>query len=289
MARKAPVSVCDIDSMLRYTITMFGISTSLAQALGLGRVLLGWGVVAVAMLGALYFFWRKAREEHIDLVSAFDGIGWSVILGIISARIGYIVLHFEQFGFNVVRWVALDGYPGLWWILGILVAFGTFYRWSKQHKQDVWEVWDFYSIFVAWYLGWYWLSRFIFGVAAGRSTQLPWGIVFPQRVEPAHPVQLYAAVVYLALFAYLWWVEPKYRFFIWYRTKKRTAKTGYLFSFFLMTVGLLGFALSFVQYPFFLLWDIDINQILSLVLFFAGGVVLYSRSGRTFFTRSKVK
>ncbi|MCD8485079.1 prolipoprotein diacylglyceryl transferase [Candidatus Woesebacteria bacterium] len=267
---------------------MFGISASLAQALGWGRVLLGWSAVLIAIIGGLYFFWRKAREEHFELMEAFDGIVWSAILGIFSARIGYIVLHFDQFGWRVLRWMALDGYPGLWGILGLAVAFGVLYRWAKQQKQDLWEVWDFYSILLAWYMGWYWLSRFFFGAAAGRPTSLPWGIVFPQRVEPAHPVQIYAAVVYIALFAYLWWVEPKYRFFLWYRSKKRTAKTGYLFSFFVIVSGLLGFGLSFVQYPFWLVWDVDINQLLSVLLFFVGGVLLYIRSGRTFFmTKSK--
>lgn len=262
---------------------MFGVSATLAQALGFGRVIVAWVCLITAVLGGLYFFWRKTKEEHFELMSAFDGVVWAAVLGMVSARLGYIFLHFDQFGWHILRWIALDGYPGLWWILGLGVAFGYMYRWSQNHKQDFWEVWDFYGLLLAWYLGWYWLSRFFFGVAAGRPTSLPWGIVFPQRVEPAHPVQLYAAAAYLCLFAYLWWVEPKYRFFLWYRSKKRTAKTGYLFSFFLMATGLLGFGMSFVQYPFWLLWDIDINQILSVLLFFAGGVILYIRSGRTFF------
>ncbi len=267
---------------------MFGVSATLAQALGFGRLSLAWLSVCIAVVGGLYFFWRKAREEHFELMTAFDGILWSAVFGIVSARLGYIFLHFDQFGWDVFRWISLDGYPGLWWILGLVVAFGYLYHWSQKEKQDVWEVWDFYGLFLSWYLGWYWLSRFFFGVAAGRPTDLPWGILFPQRVEPAHPVQLYATVAYVCLFAYLWWVEPKYRFFLWYRSKKRTAKTGYLFSFFVLATGLLGFGLSFVQYPFWLLWDIDLNQILSVLLFFAGGVILYIRSGRTFFlTKSK--
>jgi len=222
---------------------MFGVSTTLAQALGVTRVVLGWSSVLIAVVGGLYFFWKKTREEHIESMEAFDGVAWSIILGMVSARLGYIVLHFEQFGWNLSRWLAFDGYPGLWWILGLSVAFGYLYRWSQNHKQDIWEVWDFYSLFLAWYLAWYWVSRFFFGVAAGRPTSVPWGILFPQRVEPAHPVQIYAAVIYFCLFAYLWWVEPRYRFFLWYRSKKRTAKTGYLFSFFVLVTGLLGFLL----------------------------------------------
>lgn len=216
-------------------------------------------------------------------MESFDAVVVATVLGILSSRLSYILLHLNEFGWNWPAWISLDGYPGLWAWTGLLVAAAYLYRWASNNKLDSWEMWDFLSILASWYFGWYWLSRFFFGAAGGSTTTLPWGVVFPHRVEPAHPVQLYATVIYLLLFAYLWWVEPRYRFFLWYRSKKRTARTGFLFSVFLMGSGLLGFLLGFFQYPFFLIWDFDLNQIVSLTLFFLGALTLYIRSGRTFF------
>ena len=153
--------------------------------------------------------------------------------------------------------------------------------------REIFEVWDYYTLIVTWFLGWYWLSRLALGAAAVLSISWPVGVLFPQRVEPAHPVQLYAAVVYLFLFRYLWWAEPRYRFFLWYRSKKRTAKTGFLTAVFMIVIGILGVVLGFIQYPFLMVLDLDINQLFYAVLFLAGCVVLYVRSGQSFFVKKE--
>lgn len=250
-----------------------------------GRTGLGWFLLAVGAVGGLYFFWRKADAEHFDLWSALDAVFLAAIGGVIGARLGYVLLHPLEFGLSLVKMVNVITYPGLWPATGLAVAFYALYRFANQTKLDVWEVWDFLAIAIAWYFGWHWLSRFVVGAAAGTSTNLPWGMLFPNRLEPAHPVQLYAAAAYFALFAYLSWAEPRYRFFFWYRSKKRTAKPGFLFSAFLIGYGLLQFGLSFVQPTFFLLLGFELNQILGVLIFLSGCGLLYLRSGRSIFAR----
>lgn len=246
---------------------------------------LAWVCLAIALFVGLFFFWRKANEEHFDLWSAFDAVFISAAVGVVVSRIGYIVFHPAEFGLSVLAWVNVLGYPGLWAPAGIVASVWLLHRWAQSQKLDSWEVWDFFAIFLSWFFAWYWVSRFMLGAAGGRPTELPWGIVFPSRLEAAHPVQLYAALGFFVLFAYLWWAEPRYRFFMWYRSKKRTAKTGFLTAVFTIMWGLLGFGLSFVQYSFFLVWDIDVNQVVSALLFFLGCGLLYVRSGRTFFAK----
>lgn len=260
---------------------MFGGVTTIA--LTWARLSASWLCLVIAVVGGLYFFWKKAQEEHFDLIPAFDAISVASFFGVVASRLSYVFLHPDQFGFQPAGWVNFFAFPGLWAPAGLVVFFWIMARWANTSKLEAWEVWDVSSIFLAWYFGWYWVSRFLLGAAAGTPTNLPWGIVFPLRVEAAHPVQLYGAAFFFALFLFLWWAEPKYRFFLWYRSKKRTAKSGFLFAFFVMIFGLQGFVLSFTQYPFLLIWDIDLNQIISALLFFLGCGLLYVRSGRTFF------
>jgi phosphatidylglycerol:prolipoprotein diacylglycerol transferase len=251
-----------------------------------GRAGLGWVFLGVGALGSLYFFWRKAEVEHYDLGAAFDALLVAALSGVAGARLGYILLHPLEFGASPLKLLNIISYPGLWPATGFLAAFYALYRFANQNKLDWWEVWDFFVIALTWYLGWHWLSRLAVGAAAGTSTGLPWGMMFPNRLEPAHPVQLYAAAAFLILFAYLNWAETRYRFFFWYRSKKRTAKPGFLVSGFLIGWGLLQFALSFVQPTFFLLpGGFELNQVLGFLIFLSGCALLYLRSGRSIFSR----
>lgn len=251
------------------------------------RLGLSWLCLGIAIVVGLFFFWKKAKDEHFELIDSFDSLGVATVWGVVASRVAFVLLQADQFSFQPLTWVNFLAYPGMWSPVGLLVFFAILWRRADLLKQDRWEIWDFSSILVAWYFAWHWLSLFFVGAAAGTPTQLPWGVVFPLRVEAAHPVQLYAAVGFLLGFTLLWWVEPRYRFFFWYRSKKRTAKTGFLFSVLLIIIGLQGLLISPFQYPFLLLWDIDLNQIVSAVVFLVGLVVLYTRSGRTLLFSSR--
>lgn len=240
-----------------------------------------WAFALFGFLSGHYLFWRKSEEEHLNTWQLTDAWLRAIVVGIVAARIGAIALHLDQFGLDLWRWINIVQYPGLWGPVGIAAGGYVLVRAARSLKTDVMQVTDFACIAAAWFLAWWWLSRFAIGVGAGRATSLPWGMVMAERLEPAHPLPLYAFPVFLFLTWYLWWAEPRYRFFFWYRSKKRTAKTGYLTGVFLIVVGLLGFLLSFVQYPLALFMDIDINQGIHGLIFLLGCGLVYVRSGRS--------
>ncbi len=243
--------------------------------------------VFIGLIGSGYFFWKKAKEEHFDLWDVFDGLILSGLAAFVASRLAYIVVRGEWEMLIPRNFIQFWNYPGLWAPAGLIVAF-VFMGWSaRKMKRDMFEIWDFYALVLSWFLSWYWFSRLVIGAAAGVSTQLPIGILFPQRVEPAHPIQLYAGLGFLLLFRYLWWAEPKYRFFLWYRSKKRTAKSGFLLSVFLIITGFMGVLLGFVDYPFLRIFDFDINQLFHAILFLSGCVLLYVRSGQLFFVKKE--
>jgi len=243
--------------------------------------------ISIGLFGAGYYFWRKTNEEHFNLLVTFDGLLYSIAGALVAGRLSYILMRWEWATFSIDKFFNIWQYPGLWTPAGLVAAYAVMAWSARRQKREPFEIWDYYTLALTWFLGWYWLSRLAVGAAAGISTTWPIGVLFPQRVEPAHPVQLYAAVVLLLLFKYLWWAEPRYRFFLWYRSRKRTAKSGYLFAIFLIVFGLAGLLLSFVQYPFLMVLDLDINQIFHVVLFVAGCVVLYIRSGQSFFVKKE--
>jgi prolipoprotein diacylglyceryltransferase len=239
------------------------------------------GLLLIGMMGAWYWFWRKGNEEHFSEWVVSDALLVSALAGIVGARLGYIIFHWSDIGFSLWHWIDIIHYPGLWFTSGLVVALAAISRFALKHKLDVWEVWDFLALAMSWFFGWWWLSRFVVGGGAGLATKLPWGIIFPQRVEPAHPLALYAAPFYFLLWRYLVWAEPRYRFFLWYRSKKRTARTGFLLAIFLIVSSALQFGLGWLQPPFLVVRHIDVNQVIQGLIFCLGCGLLYVRSGRT--------
>lgn len=239
-------------------------------------------LIVLSVLGGLKAFWQKARSEHYDLWFYFDGLFYAAVIGFLAARLSYALMHFTRFWSNPAAIIKIWSYPGLWAPAGLVASAGVMIWVARQQKRDVFETLDFFSILMSWFLGFYWLSRFAVGAAAGVSTSLPIGLMFPQRVEPAHPIQIYAAATYLLLHRYLLWAEPRFRFFLWYRSKKRTAKSGYLTAVFMIITGLLGVLLGFIRYPFILVLDFEINQLFYAIMFTLGWIVLLARSGKTF-------
>lgn len=250
-----------------------------STALEWGRQVLAVAVVLTAIVGGLFFFWRKAREEHFEEWIATDALFQASLAMLIGSRLGHLILHWGQVPFSFMSLVNIWSYPGLWLPTGLLAWVLVLMRFAHREKLDTWEVWDFSTLTLTWTLAWLAVAQLLWGSGAGITTTLPWGILFPGRVEPAHPVALYRAVLFFVLFAYLWRVEPRYRFFMWYRSKNRTARTGYLTSVALIGLGLIETLLSFVQYPLWPVWGVDLQIVVSGLIFFFGCALLYLRSG----------
>ncbi|MEW8287387.1 MAG: prolipoprotein diacylglyceryl transferase family protein, partial [Candidatus Thiodiazotropha endolucinida] len=101
------------------------------------------------------------------------------------------------------------------------------------------------------------------------ETSLPWAIVF-ERIDklPRHPAQLYEAIAYALVFLLLLTL---------YRRSDSTAKPGFLFAAFLLTVFSARFAIEFVkekQASYAIDHWINTGQLLSLPFILAGCVLL---------------
>jgi len=64
------------------------------------------GPIVISLLGVMtamgfffgsFFIWQRTREEHFDENSIMDGILLVSLVGLISARIWYVVFNWGQF------------------------------------------------------------------------------------------------------------------------------------------------------------------------------------------------
>lgn len=235
---------------------------------------------ALAFLASGFIFWRRGREEHYKEDVLFDGFLLSIVAAVMFSRFGYILFHFDIFGFSVLKWVDFLTYPGMSGVFALIAAGAYLYRFAGKQKWDNFEILDFWAPAMTLGLAIISLGMFFDGGGYGNATNLPIGVTFPNLVEPHHPIQLYLLIFYLLLFVYLSWAEYHYRTFEWYRSSKKTAQTGYLTSVFVIAVGLINFVLSFFRPPTLVFYSVNIDLLISLLAFIAGVVMLYVRSGR---------
>lgn len=239
-----------------------------------------WVVIFIAFLMMGFVWWKKTKEEHYDVFEAFDTYLQSVLFGVLVSRAVFVALHFGEFGFNLIKWFALLTSPGLSFLAFALASGWWMTRTAREKKWKLFEVLDIWTLSLVFGLFWLSLGVFLDGAGTGAVTSLPWGLRLSGVIEPRHPVALYTAVASVALFAYLYWAEYKYRRFTWYRHKRHSAQPGFVTAIALIGLGILQLGLSFISEPQFQFWGVSLDQGLYLSMFVIGLIVLFWRSGR---------
>ena len=245
--------------------------------------------VIIAFFLASFIFWRKCKEEHYREAEIFDGFLISAILGSLIARAVFILFNFKIIGFHVLSWFDFTKFPGINLIAGLAVAAFLLYKTAVRNKWDEFEILDFWVTGVALGLFVYYLGTFFDGTGYGYATNLPWGTVFPNLIEPHHPVQMYFALFYLSLYLYLSRVEYTYRTFFWYRHGKKTAQTGFLTAVFLIFVSVATLVLAIFKPATLEFMGINLDMVISGFMAVFGTVLLFIRSGRSLLIVHKKK
>lgn len=249
-------------------------------AIALGPVKIHWyGLMYVIGFLALWFFTaRRAKQpnsgwtkEQVSDLVFYGALG--VILG---GRIGYMLFY------NLAQYVAhpLDilkvwegGMSFHGGLIGVLLAMLYF---ARKTGKTFFTVADFIAPWVPIGLGLGRLGNFINHELWGRTTDLPWGMVFRDAGPlPRHPSQLYqAALEGLALFIILW---------LFTRKPRPTASVSGLF---LVGYGIFRVVAEFVREPdaqlgYLAFGWLTMGQVLSvpMILFGIGLMVWAYRQG----------
>ncbi|MBU0576192.1 prolipoprotein diacylglyceryl transferase [Patescibacteria group bacterium] len=238
--------------------------------------------VVLAFLVTAFVFWRKTREEHYLQDQAFDAFLLTSMVGLVMGRVGFVIQHLSEFGFNLWHWLDVVNHPGSSISIGLLGASLYLYRYAGKQKWDQFEVLDYWFLAVAAGMVLRQIGNFFAGVGFGYQTNLPWGMVFPGVFTKYHPVQLYSTLFFLALYIYLSWAEYNYRTFVWYKAGKKTAQTGFLSCVFMIAVGGFMSLMQFIKPPQLVWKGINFDLLLYLLLLVGGGIIVYLKSGRSF-------
>ncbi len=243
-------------------------------AISLGPLQVHWyGLMYLIGFVGGWSLGRHRARQRADIPFTPEQVGdllFYVALGVVlGGRLGYVLFYItpEFLANPLVLFRIWEGgmsfHGGL---IGVLLAFAYF---AHRTGTTFFEVADFVAPLVPIGLGAGRIGNFINGELWGKTSDLPWAMVFPHAGPwPRHPTQLYEALLEgVVLFLSLWWFSS--------RPRPRMAVSGL----FLLLYGLFRFLVEFVREPDvqlgYLAWGwVTMGQILSLPMIVFGILLL---------------
>lgn len=214
----------------------------------------------LAFFWSTFMIWRNVRMTSYKEEDIFDGIFLSLAGGLFFGRLIYVIINFSDFGFDVLKFVLINGYPGMsiWGIIaGALV---TLYLFFANRKIDFKEVIDYFvsPMFTALMFGK--LGAFFAGSEVGAKTNFFLRLKFPGHEGLRHLTSFYEAILF-GIAAYI-----SYR--ILFEIRKERFVHGFNLFFFLWVFGFIYFIFDKLKAPTLYLQGHSFNQVVS------GGLLL---------------
>lgn len=234
----------------------------------LAGFLLGWRV-------CLYLVRRPGEPARPDSTDIDDFLPWAILGVILGGRIGYVLFYQFEAYLNAPLEIFKVWHGGMSFhggLCGLVLAIVLF---ARRRKIPVLRLADLLSCVapIGLFLGR--IANFVNGELYGRTTDVPWGIVFPDAGNaPRHPSQLYESaleglVLFMVVFALSAW------------TPVRNRHPGVVSGVFLAGYALFRFVVEFFREPDsqigYILETLTMGQILCLPMFAAGaGLALWA-------------
>jgi len=215
----------------------------------------------------------KQLSSHLT-----DYLTWFVIAGaIIGARLGHVFLYdwprYQNHLLDIIK-VWEGGLASHGGALGIFLAVLLFLKFNDKKFPELSfiRLLDILAVPTALIGGMIRLGNFVNQEIVGSPTEMPWGVIFPQAGPlPRHPVQLYEAAAYFAIYILLQ--------LIWNRREMKL-RPGFIAGLFFTLIFTARFFLEFFKERQGLVLDeslLQTGQLLSLP-FIALGLFLIHRS-----------
>ncbi|MEI7792758.1 MAG: prolipoprotein diacylglyceryl transferase family protein [Candidatus Berkelbacteria bacterium] len=218
------------------------------------------GLLAVlGIILGVYTLYHLAREEKFETKFLLDDSAYSVLIGIIGARITYFLMYRSQFAHFSEIFQIWDG--GMVSYGGFVLAGLAFWYFFSKKKENLARWFDILAISFAPALI---LGR-IGNIFAGEYS----GVVTTAKINFSGvvPVPLYEALLLLLLSALL--------FTLYFKSKKKL-RAGIYFSIFLAVYGIGRFIIDIWRDESHLFLNISLGQIASLTVGIVGIINLWN-------------
>ncbi len=223
---------------------------------------------------SFFVLWRKNESEHIpDLQPFLDRAVVSFVGGALTGRVAFVLLSLPQ---GIRPGSILDFFWGPI-SLPIALLFGlTFlYLLTKADWKDRFILLDFTSIALSfWFASLAIRSVFLGVIGLSIRTSEIQVAVIPLLFS------FFSFVFYALLFSALNYLEKRYRTFMWYRSRRSSAQSGFVISVFLILSSVWQLAIAALSGQLTSSVVQIATTLLTIFFFVSGFLLLYIRSGR---------
>ncbi|MDR3723693.1 MAG: prolipoprotein diacylglyceryl transferase [Terracidiphilus sp.] len=218
----------------------------------------------LAAVAAAFLMDRAFRRARVD-ADAVGMVAITVVMGIIGAKLWHVIdtpIEFREQG-----WRVLWDSAGFAWFGGLALGIAALVFQGWWAKVGAVRILDLAAPSAAVGYGIGRIGCFLSGDGCyGLPTSLPWGIAFPNGIEPSfvpvHPTPLYELGAGLLIGAWLWWRGGK------------PHGTGAIVGQYLVLSGIARFLVEFIRRNPKVLYGLSNAQLASLGSVVAGVVLI---------------
>ncbi len=219
----------------------------------------------------LFFLWRTIKLTSYKEEEIFDSVFISLFWSIFFARVFYVFFNFSTFGLNPLKFILINGFPGLSAWGGLFGAVSSLYLYYQSKKMEFIKIVDYLipAFFIA--LVFLKIGSFFGGVDVGTQTNFFVAVKYLGYQGNRHIVALYEAI----LFGICSIISYKILLLI----RREKFAHGIALFFFLFTFSLDNLLLDNMKQNHLYFARININVSVSAVLavFFAAYFIHYFR------------
>lgn len=228
--------------------------------------------LVLSLFWGMFFLWKNIKLTSFKEEEIFDGLFISLTGGLFFARLFYVLLNFSDFGFNLLKFILINGYPGLSLFGGLLGGFLSLYLYFHLKKTDLLGVIDYFvpSVFVSIALGK--IGSFLAGVDVGTKTKFFLSINYLGFDGRRHLVGLYEAL-FFGLGAYV-----SYKILL--AVRREIFPKGFVFYFFSFYFSAVSLLLDKFKANHLYFFGRSFNLFLSLILSFVFAIYFIYFLGR---------
>lgn len=220
--------------------------------------------VVLGFFWSFFLLWKLIKLTSFKEEDVFDIVFLGILTAFIGARLLYVILRNNLFGFNLIKIIFINGYPGLA-VWGGVAGFMVGIVLLSKHKKIQWrELSDYivpsallFSVFIS-------LGGLLSGSFVGSTTSFPLSVLYAGIEGKRHMIGLYSALFY-AIGTFI-----SYRYI--YAVRRGETVKGSVMLFGLWYFGLSHLLLDKVKEHTLYLFGLRFDSVIGFVLFFIIGL-----------------
>lgn len=236
-------------------------------------ILFNFGIIKIYTVGVFlvlsfltgsFLLWKNIKLTSYKEEEIFDGLFFSILGALLGARIVYATLHFQDIGFNILRFILINGYPGLSLFGALIGAFLTLFLYTRVQKISILDLIEYIisPLFLALTIGK--VGSFLSGSDIGTQTNLFLNVRYMGVEGTRHIVALYEALLFLIGFI----ITYRLLFIV----RRDRAKHGTSLFFFMTWFGLVELILDNLKQNHLYLAGLSFNTITASIFLTVGTV-----------------